>query len=91
MIRFIAPMTIAVVMSMMGGAQAQSACEQQVLKDYDNPQLRLQFYQGAGSQASRNDAKLHLWRAQRSAELGDEAGCWDQRGWASYYVKPQTN
>jgi hypothetical protein len=88
MTRFIPSVIAAAVVMLAPTAHAQSACEQKVLSAYDNPMLRLQFYEGAGSQSSREAAKVHLWHAQRSAELGDEAGCWNQYGWAAYLVKP---
>ena len=91
MTRFmLALVPVIAVAAFVGPANAQTACHAKVMSTYDNPFLRIEMNSSGNIQAIE-DAKLHLWRAQRSAELGNEAACWNQLGWADYFVKPPTN
>jgi hypothetical protein len=70
-------------------ARAQPSCYQEVLQAANNPGMRVQSASGGLSDTTRDNARLHLWRALRAAEQGDEAECRNQLGWSRYFVSPR--
>ncbi len=89
MVRYlVAIMAVVAGVAASASAQAQSSCYDEVLRSANNPALRVQSNMGGLTDSSRENARVHYWRALVAAERGYEAECRAQLGWGNYFVKP---